>query len=110
MSDIDRLEELAMNATPGKWVVTEKYNEFEISTNTLSICEVLDFSEIDYHNAHYIAFADPSRILGLISRIREAERLLEYMHGVADSTDAYEHFSDEKLRDVRKWIVNEEQP
>lgn len=110
MPNIYNLERLARNATPGKWVAIERYNEFEISTNTLSICEVLDFSAVDFHNAQFIAASDPTTVLELIERLREASRLLEYMHDTADSTNAYEHFSAEKLKDIRKWLTSEVEP
>lgn len=75
MTDLDRLEQLAMEATPGPWTKgqwTEVINPcmWQVFARGSKQTVVMDTVEPD---ATYIAAANPATVLELIQRVRKAE-------------------------------------
>ena len=68
--DLDALEELAKAATPGPWRANRStaYGYAVVETPDVEVA-----AELDAGDAAFIAAADPSTVLALIARVREAE-------------------------------------
>ena len=81
MIDLDKLEKLAMGATPGPWSTNDHgvENNIEVTSNYCTIATVASWlsgvpvSEWTDPNAKFIAAANPETVLKLIVRIRELE-------------------------------------
>ncbi|MGL4296926.1 MAG: hypothetical protein ACRCTG_14535 [Aestuariivirga sp.] len=114
--DIERLEELAGKATPGPWEADleqqgdspDKHYEYAVfdgAGNRLFGTENRDASvgliEIEYdddgarvwnelsrRDMQYVIAANPSTIISLIERLREAEAEREHLQGILDSRPA----------------------
>lgn len=78
--DIDKLEALAKEASEGPWFLHDEGDLLEVQSESIGIVSaVYDTSSdperlADLPNLEYIATANPSAILALITRLREAEQ------------------------------------
>jgi hypothetical protein len=88
MTEIDRLEELAKAATPGKWQsFYEGGGDHEIVSGDIDIATATsgnafssnDSFEVASANAAYIAACDPSTILRLVRVARAAKVILAHL-------------------------------
>lgn len=84
MTELDRLLELALRATPGPWFWTDEDGDFQMRCLSPGIL-VIDNTpgsggpwgdEIDQANAAYIAAASPDRVKALVMRLKRAEEAL----------------------------------
>lgn len=89
--DLERLEALAMAATPGPWEWKDRDGWYEledqegyrIADDGTACGEYGGWMELPTEpNAAFIAAANPAAILSLIQRVREADRLLKIENGI----------------------------
>lgn len=110
MSDLDRLEKLAREATPGPWVVDSEREESDFGSYSVhgikGVAPTRWYSDSDmahtalepleYPDAEFIAAANPSVVLDLIAKLREvtesrnewASRMME-LASITAERDAY---------------------
>lgn len=96
MSELSKLRDLALNATPGPWdFCATSANYFYVSGPT----ETGNHADAYYaeRDAAYIAAADPTTILALLDENRDlrerVEQLVEYLHDIRTAKhreDAYD--------------------
>ena len=88
MTELDRLLELALRATPGPWFWTDEDGDFQMRCLSPGIL-VIDNTpgsggpwgdEIDQANAAYIAAASPDRVKALIEEKRHSRYLEDEAH------------------------------
>lgn len=91
--DIERLEELAKKATPGPWshepTSFNKLDRILYSNRTgsmhgLNLMTLADGDWNHVNNVEFIALANPTTILPLIERLREAEKHLRALQDFAN--------------------------
>lgn len=70
---IAEIEALACHATPGPWTLTLDRG-LSVASNEWGLFDVRQDQPNFVVDAHYAAAANPESVLGLIARMREAER------------------------------------
>lgn len=70
---IAEIEALAGRATPGPWSLALD-RDLSVASSEWGLFDVRQDQPNFVVDAHYVAAADPASVLGLIARLREAER------------------------------------
>ena len=74
MVDLDELERLAKEATPGPWFVSDEYTGIVVDSNDIRVASTYADKPYDVIDGKFIAAFNPAVAAELIRRLREAER------------------------------------
>jgi hypothetical protein len=111
MSDIDtaELKRLAEGATPGPWEVHGDTSDYVVSRAPVSHCGdgnvicaepdlIMEASREHWPaNAAFIAAANPTVVLSLLTKLEAAERLVEALEPFVGLTELPERWSDDSV-------------